>query len=92
MFAQDENATNRLVCMYMRLLRAGRLLDSVRHGARFVSLIGYEKMASIGSSGHCRPEKWNSLYSFLCRKCGVGCVCAASFCVWHATLDQNLAE
>ena len=83
-FAQDENATNRLVCMYVRPLRAGRLLDSPRHAARFVSLIGYEKVASIGSSGHCRPEQWSSLHSFLCRKCGVGCVFAASFCVWHS--------
>ena len=75
-FAQDENATNRLVCMYVRLLRAGRLLDSPRHAARFVSLIPYERVASIGSSGDtCRPEQWCSLHSFLCQKCGVMCVC-----------------
>ena len=78
-FAQDENATNRLECMYVRPLKAGRLLDSPRHAARFVSLIPYERVASIGSSGGtCRPEQWYSLHSFLCRRCVCVCVCVCA--------------
>nr|XP_032826957.1 centrosomal protein of 76 kDa [Petromyzon marinus] len=64
-FAQDENGTNRPVCAYVRLLRAGRLLDSPRQAARFVSLLGYERAQAVG--GGARHEMWSSAFAFLCR-------------------------
>ncbi|KAG7234978.1 hypothetical protein INR49_003475, partial [Caranx melampygus] len=42
-FAQDENGISRPVCSYVRVLRAGRLLESPRQAARFVSLLAHEK-------------------------------------------------
>ncbi|CAN0159045.1 unnamed protein product [Lampetra planeri] len=67
-FAQDENGTNRPVCAYVRLLRAGRLLDSPRQAARFVSLLGYERAQAVG--GGARHEMWSSTFAFLCRAKG----------------------
>ena len=34
-FAQDETSTHRLVCSYVRPLKAGRLLDTPRQAARY---------------------------------------------------------
>uniref|UniRef100_A0A8C7I003 Centrosomal protein of 76 kDa n=1 Tax=Oncorhynchus kisutch TaxID=8019 RepID=A0A8C7I003_ONCKI len=59
-FAQDENGVNRPVCSYVRVLRAGRLLESPRQAARFVSLLG----------GGGKQEQWCSLLAFLCRNKG----------------------
>lgn len=66
---QDENSTNRPVCSYIKPLRAGRLLDTPRQAARFVSLIGYEKVATVG--GGEKAEQWSTTHSFLCRNKGV---------------------
>lgn len=66
---QDENCNNRPVCWYTRPLRAGRLLDTPRQAARFVSLIGYEKAVSVG--GGERTEQWSSMHAFLARNKGV---------------------
>ncbi|XP_068998212.1 centrosomal protein of 76 kDa isoform X2 [Embiotoca jacksoni] len=64
-FAQDENAVNRPVCSYVRVLRAGRLLESPRQAARLVSLLAHEKAAVVGGGG--RQEQWCTLMAFLCR-------------------------
>ena len=69
-FAQDEGGRSHPVCAYVRPLRAGRLLDSPRHAARFVSLIPFERASSVGSGGTC-AEAWSSLHSMLSRKKGV---------------------
>lgn len=67
-FAQDENGVNRPVCSYIRPLRAGRLLDTPRQAARFVSLLGYEKAPVVGGGG--KQEQWCTLLSFLCQNKG----------------------
>ena len=66
---QDENCSNRPVCSYVQPLRAGRLLDTPRQAARFVNLIGYEKMLAVGGGN--RLEQWTSMHAFLCRNKGV---------------------
>ena len=67
-FAQDERGTNRPVCSFVCPLRAGRLLDSPRQAARFVSLLGYEHAPSVGGG---KAEMWSSLHAFLCKGKGV---------------------
>ncbi|KAG7470096.1 hypothetical protein MATL_G00135690 [Megalops atlanticus] len=79
-FAQDENGVNRPVCSYVRVLRAGRLLDSPRQAARFVSLLGMERAPVVG--GGARQEQWCTLLAFLCRNKGD--------CEDHATLLCSL--
>lgn len=67
-FAQDENGNNRPVCSYVKPLRAGRLIDTPREAARFVSLVGYEKVSALGGGEH--AEQWTSMHAFLCRNKG----------------------
>ncbi|XP_054237769.1 centrosomal protein of 76 kDa isoform X2 [Indicator indicator] len=68
-FAQDENGVNRPVCSYIRPLRAGRLLDTPRQAARFVSVLGYERALGIGGGGG-KQEQWCTLLAFLSRNKG----------------------
>ena len=63
---QDENGVNRPVCSYVRVLWAGRLLESPRQAARFVSLLAYEKAPVVGGGGS-KQEQWCTLMAFLCR-------------------------
>ncbi|KAJ3597940.1 hypothetical protein NHX12_001455 [Muraenolepis orangiensis] len=79
-FAQDENCVNRPVCSYVRVLRAGRLLESPRQAARFVSLLQDEKAPLVG--GGAKQEQWCSLLAFVCRGKGD--------CEDHATLLCSL--
>ncbi|XP_043116067.1 centrosomal protein of 76 kDa [Puntigrus tetrazona] len=79
-FAQDENGVNRPVCSYVRVLRAGRLLESPRQAARFVSLLAQERAPVVG--GGVRQEQWCSMMAFLCRNKGD--------CEDHATLLCSL--
>ncbi|XP_064164700.1 centrosomal protein of 76 kDa [Anguilla rostrata] len=79
-FAQDENGVNRPVCSYVRVLRAGRLLDGPRQAARFVSLLGMERAPVVG--GGAKQEQWCTLLAFLCRSKGD--------CEDHATLLCSL--
>ncbi|XP_041375156.1 centrosomal protein of 76 kDa-like [Gigantopelta aegis] len=67
-FAQDENAINRPVCSFVKPLRAGRLLDTPRQAARFVSLMHHEKVATLG--GGDKVEQWTNIHGFLCRNKG----------------------
>ncbi|XP_076592401.1 centrosomal protein of 76 kDa isoform X2 [Chaetodon auriga] len=80
-FAQDENGVNRPVCSYVRVLRAGRLLESPRQAARFVSLLAHEKAPVVGGGGG-KQEQWCTLMAFLCRGKGD--------CEDHATLLCSL--
>ncbi|XP_026781878.3 centrosomal protein of 76 kDa isoform X1 [Pangasianodon hypophthalmus] len=79
-FAQDENGVNRPVCSYVRVLRAGRLLESPRQAARFVSLLAQERAPVLG--GGTRHEQWCTMLAFLCRNKGD--------CEDHATLLCSL--
>ncbi|KAK1795146.1 hypothetical protein P4O66_010326 [Electrophorus voltai] len=79
-FAQDENGVNRPVCSYVRVLRAGRLLESPRQAARFVSLLAQERAPVVG--GGARHEQWCNMMAFLCRNKGD--------CEDHATLLCSL--
>ncbi|CAL8286910.1 unnamed protein product [Merluccius merluccius] len=79
-FAQDENGVNRPVCSYVRVLRAGRLLESPRQAARFVSLLADERAPLVG--GGAKQEQWCSLLAFVCRGKGD--------CEDHATLLCSL--
>ncbi|XP_034467299.1 centrosomal protein of 76 kDa isoform X1 [Hippoglossus hippoglossus] len=78
-FAQDENGVNQPVCSYVRVLRVGRLLESPRQAARFVSLLAHEKAPVVGGGGQ---EQWCTLMAFLCRGKGD--------CEDHATLLCSL--
>lgn len=69
-FAPDEGGVSQLVCCYVRPMLAGRLLDSPRHAARFVSLIPFEKMGSVGR-GACCSEMWTNGFAMLVNKKGV---------------------
>ncbi|KAG7259875.1 hypothetical protein CRUP_025073 [Coryphaenoides rupestris] len=79
-FAQDENGVNRPVCSYVRVLRAGRLLETPRQAARFVSLLEDQRAPLVG--GGAKQEQWCSLLAFLCRGKGD--------CEDHATLLCSL--
>lgn len=80
-FAQDENGVNRPVCCYVRVLRAGRLLESPRQAARFVSLLSQARAPLVGGGGG-KQEQWCTLMAFLCRGKGD--------CEDHATLLCSL--
>lgn len=68
-FAQDENGVNRPVCSYIKPMRAGRLLDTPRQAARFVSLIGYNKiMSNFGINE--QVEQWLNMHTFLVKNRG----------------------
>ncbi|XP_074540335.1 centrosomal protein of 76 kDa [Halichoeres trimaculatus] len=79
-FAQDENGINRPVCSYVHVLRAGRLLESPRQAARFVSLLAHERAPVVGGGN--KQEQWCTLMAFLSRGKGD--------CEDHATLLCSL--
>ena len=66
-FAQDENGVHRFACSYVYSLQAGRLIDSPRHAARFVSLIEYERQPSASGI---YSDGWNSMLAFLAKRKG----------------------
>ena len=69
-FASNEAGDSQLVSCYARPLRAGRLLDSPRHAARFVSLFPFEKTGSVGRGG-CASEMWTNGFAMLISRKGV---------------------
>ena len=69
-FAQDETGRSRLVCSFLTPLVGGRLIESPRAAARFVSLIEYERTPTVG--GDSKPELWASMGAFLSKGAGVG--------------------
>ncbi|KAM9723315.1 centrosomal protein of 76 kDa isoform 4-T5 [Menidia menidia] len=80
-FAQDENGVNRPVCSYVSVLRAGRLLESPRQAARFVSLLAHEKAPVVGGGGS-KQEQWCTLMAFMCRGKNPSC--------WKAMSEEAL--
>ena len=56
------------MCSFVRPLRTGRLIDTPRQAARFVSLLGFEKAPVLGGT---KGEMWMNLHSFLCQCKGV---------------------
>ena len=76
---QDENSTNRPVCSFVKPLRAGRLLDTAREAARFVSLMHQERVPTVGGGG--RTEQWTTMHAFLCRNKGVGDIRIDNTCI-----------
>ena len=79
-FAQDENGYNKAVCAYVKPLRAGRLIDSPRHAARFVSVMGFDHNTTVG--GGKRAEQWSTMHTFL--------ACSRGDCEDHAVLLCSL--
>jgi centrosomal protein CEP76 len=69
-FASNEAGDSQLVSCYVQPLRAGRLLDSPRHAARFVSLFPFEKTGSVGQGGS-SSEMWTSGFAMLANRKGV---------------------
>ncbi|CAF1278742.1 unnamed protein product [Adineta steineri] len=67
-FGQDENGVNHPVFTFVQPLRSGRLLDTPREAARFVSLIGYDRHSVVGNTD--RTEMWTHAHAFLARNCG----------------------
>ena len=66
---KDENGINRPVCSYIRPLRTARLLDTPREAARFVSLIGYNKIQpSLGINE--QIDQWLHMHTFLAKNRG----------------------
>ncbi|GMH46383.1 hypothetical protein TrRE_jg9568, partial [Triparma retinervis] len=63
-FAPDESGVSRCVCSYVSPVRAGRMVDSPRHAARFVSLIPFERRAGVGGR---RVDTWQSWHTFLAK-------------------------
>ena len=68
-FAEDEWGGHKPVCYFVQPLRAGRVLDSPRHAARFVSLIPYTKIEAVGA-GAGRAEIWHTFHTFLSMRKG----------------------
>lgn len=75
------------MCSYIRPLRAGRLLDTPRQAARFVSVLGYERAPVIGGGGG-KQEQWCTLLAFLCRNK----VCENGLCVTRESWYRILAK
>eukprot|EP01112_Ceratiomyxa_fruticulosa_P014986 TRINITY_DN4355_c0_g1_i2.p1 TRINITY_DN4355_c0_g1~~TRINITY_DN4355_c0_g1_i2.p1 ORF type:complete len:624 (-),score=98.42 TRINITY_DN4355_c0_g1_i2:51-1922(-) len=63
-FTQTENGTDMPVCSFLQPLRAGRLIDSPRHAARFVSLLAFEKEESLGGGS---KDIWHTPHTFLAK-------------------------
>lgn len=70
---KDENGVNHPVFTFVQPLRSGRLLDTPREAARFVSLIGYDRHSVVGNTD--RTEMWTHTHAFLARNCGVRRFC-----------------
>ncbi len=62
-------------------MRSGRLLDSPRQAARFVSLIGYNKISTTFGANE-KVDQWLNMHTFLVKKRGD--------CENHAILLCNL--
>ena len=63
-FAADEGGQHHCVCSFVRPLRSGRLLETPRHAARFVSLIPLERLLTVGGA---RCEAWQQPLAFVAR-------------------------
>ncbi|ESO82822.1 hypothetical protein LOTGIDRAFT_229828 [Lottia gigantea] len=66
-FATDENGNNKPVNSYVKPFRTGRLIETPRQAARFVSLIHKDYPKSLGQD---KREQWTCIHSFLCMNRG----------------------
>lgn len=73
MSAVSEHGVDLPVCSFVRPMKAGRLLDSARHAARFVSLFDFADSDSfpLPSSGEASSDVWCSVHTFLSRGKGM---------------------
>ena len=69
-FAENEKGESQVVCDFVEPLRVGRLLDGPRHAARFVSLIKYRNVVSVGEKS-VGDDAWRSRHSVLVTGSGV---------------------
>ena len=69
-FAENEKGESQVVCDFVEPLRVGRLLDGPRHAARFVSLIKYRNVVSVGEKS-VGEDAWRSRHSVLVTGSGV---------------------
>ena len=66
LFAKDETGHNRPVCTTVAPHQVGRLLETPRQAARFVSLLPFRRLPSLGGQdGSARVEQWTNLHTFL---------------------------
>lgn len=66
LFAKDETGHNRPVCTTVAPHQVGRLLETPRQAARFVSLLPFRRLPSLGGQdGSARVEQWSALHTFL---------------------------
>ena len=72
-FAENETGESQVVCAYVSPLRAGRLLESPRHAARFVSLLEHCQPRTLGGTGGKggAGEVWLRLHGLLATRSGV---------------------
>ncbi|EGD78276.1 hypothetical protein PTSG_09340 [Salpingoeca rosetta] len=69
LFASDENATRKPVCVCLQRVKPGRALETPREAARFVSLLPYQRREMSGgldTGAAVRWEQWSSTHAFLC--------------------------
>eukprot|EP00043_Microstomoeca_roanoka_P017855 m.187716 g.187716 ORF g.187716 m.187716 type:complete len:719 (+) comp16715_c1_seq3:49-2205(+) len=68
LFASDENAVRRPVCVCLQRVQPGRSLETPREAARFVSLLPYQRRemsGGIDAPTSLRWEQWSTLHNFL---------------------------
>ncbi|KAJ1489744.1 CEP76 C2 domain-containing protein, partial [Baffinella frigidus] len=68
-FARTETDVLTPVCSFIRPLEAGRSLRSAGEAARFVSLIEFERLQTLGGTGG-RSEVWADLHTVLVSRKG----------------------
>ena len=69
LFARTESDVNMPVCAFVRPLRAGRALRSAGEAARFVGLIEYERLQTLGVTAG-RSEVWSDMHTVLSSRKG----------------------
>ena len=69
LFARTESDVNMPVCAFVRPLRAGRALRSAGEAARFVGLIEYERLQTLGGTAG-RSEVWSDMHTVLASRKG----------------------
>ena len=58
------------MCSFVQPLEAGRALRSAGEAARFVSLLEFERMQTLGGTGGARSEVWSDLHTVLVSRKG----------------------
>eukprot|EP00802_Teleaulax_amphioxeia_P006340 Tamp_06344.p1 GENE.Tamp_06344~~Tamp_06344.p1 ORF type:complete len:666 (-),score=132.13 Tamp_06344:739-2655(-) len=69
LYARTESDVNLPVCAFVSPLQSGRTLRSAGEAARFVALIEYQRLQTLGGTGG-RSEVWSDLHSVLASRKG----------------------